>query len=229
MAVLRRRGEKPASFFSAKTYAGAICPSCRENKCKGQLQEGWTWKDKLGENVLVLFRVPAYRVKSAEFSDDGLTAELGAFQCLKTDTGYKLLWRLMDFVRECRFDVTCNFFKEALSITDLDKNGIAETTLSYKLSCRSDVSPDYMKVIMHEDTVKYALRGFMCDPGNGEHQENCATGEINLSQLPKPKEEWEQMVQSFGRYETEKDFAKAPAAFLSFARRQWLKYVKSFE
>lgn len=161
--------------------------------------------------------------------EDGRGAELAAYQYVKTDSGYRLLWRITDFIKDCTFDVTCTFFKNAVSITDLDKDSVAETTVAYKLSCRSDVSPDEMKVIMHEGSMKYALRGLMCDPGNGERQEGCATGEINLSKLPKPKEEWEEMLQSFGRYKSDKDFEKAPPAFLSFARRQWLKYVKSFE
>ncbi len=45
------------------------------------------------------------------------------------------------------------------TITDLDDNGIAESTFLYKLRCRSDVSPVQLKLIMHQGKEKYALRG----------------------------------------------------------------------
>jgi hypothetical protein len=215
------------AFSARKLTAIEIKDFTGKIKLKGQLQESWTWKDKLGENILVLFQVPEYVTKSAD--EDLSSMELSAFQFLKTDTGYRQVWKLTDYVRGCMFDVLCEFFKGSVSITDLNKNNIAETTILYKLSCKSDVSPDNMKLIMHEDSLKYALRGLMCDPGNGKNQENCANGELNLAKLPKQKDEWEQMLQTFGRYETEKEFEKASPEFLPFVRRQWLKYVKSFE
>ena len=45
------------------------------------------------------------------------------------------------------------------SITDLDSDGIAESTFLYKLSCRSDISPARLKLIMHKGAAKYAMRG----------------------------------------------------------------------
>jgi hypothetical protein len=34
------------------------------------------------------------------------------------------------------------------------------------------------------------------------------------------------MLLSFGRYETENEFITAPASFLNFARREWLRHAK---
>jgi hypothetical protein len=195
-------------------------------KSKGTLYESWTWMDSLGKNVLVLFQVKEYPMTGA--NNDERSAELNASHFLVKDTGFALLWKMVDNIPGCELDITCEFFKNNVSITDLNKNGVAETTLLYKLSCKSDVSPDAMKLIMHEGTIKYALRGLMCDPGNGENQENCAKGELNLAKLPKLKDEWDQLLQTFGRYETEKDFEKASPSLLSFARSQWLRFVKQF-
>jgi hypothetical protein len=193
----------------------------------GKLLEVWTWNDNSGENFLLLTNVADYPVKSAGYNEDSRSSDIYAYQYVQTDTGYRMVWKLIDFIKECPFDITLAFFKGSVSITDLDADGIAEATIIYKLSCRSDVSPDYMKLIMREGTAKYSLRGWMCDPGNGEQKQACVEEDsLNLEKLTKPTDEWEQMLLSFGRYETEKEFANAPVSFLSFARHQWLKYVK---
>lgn len=212
------------SISSKKIAAPQLPKSLNFN---GKLVEAWKWKDKMGENFLLLTKVADYPVKSSEYNEDARSSDIYAYQYVKTDTGYRLVWKLTDYIKECPFDITLNFFRGSVSITDLDADSVAETTIVYKLSCRSDVSPDYMKMIMREGTSKYSLRGWMCDPGNGQQKQACVEEDsLNLEKLPKPTEEWEQMLLSFGRYETEKEFSNAPPSFLPFARRQWLKYVK---
>lgn len=229
LSNLHTIAQQPAfSAVQARADQSPVIPAGA--KYRGKLHEAWVWKDSLGANILILSYVPEYKVKSTEYSDDTYASELVACQYIKTDSGFKLLWKLNDIVKECPFDITCRFFKGSVTISDLNKNGVAEVTVVYKLSCRSDVSPDQMKLIMHEDTVKYALRGFTCDPGNGPHQKGCIENkELNLAMLKKPAEEWEQMVQAAGRYENEKDFSKAPKEFLPFVRIQWRKYIADFE
>jgi hypothetical protein len=98
------------------------------------------------------------------------------------------------------------------------------------LACRSDVSPAYMKLIMHEDTMKYSLRGPMWINAGADDKFTVTENDMNLEKLPVKTDEYEQILQSFGRYESEKEFATAPAVFLQHARKQWMKYVKeSFE
>ena len=48
---------------------------------------------------------------------------------------------------------------------------------------------------------------------------------VNLEKLPPVKDETKSLLRSFGRYETEKEFAGAPAVFLSYARKEWLKFI----
>jgi len=66
---------------------------------------------------------------------------------------------VQDHVLDCQFDLTLEVKPASLSITDLDKDGTAETAFAYELSCGSDVSPNDLKVILHEGAQKYALRG----------------------------------------------------------------------
>jgi hypothetical protein len=200
-------------------------------KFRGKLNEAWQWDDKLGKNILITSYVDAFGDnKKNEFGEEGQTAELHAFHFVKKDTGYMLLWKISDTMKSCPFDLTVAFMKGSATVTDLDSNGIAETTIQYKLACRSDVSPAYMKLIMHEDTMKYSLRGPMWINAGADDKFTVTENDMNLEKLPVKTDEYEQILQSFGRYESEKEFATAPAVFLQHARKQWMKYVKeSFE
>ena len=200
-------------------------------KFKGKLNEAWQWDDKLGKNILITSYVEAFGDnKKNEFGEEGQTAELHAFHFVKKDTGYMLRWKISDAMKSCPFDLTVAFMKGSATVTDLDSNGIAETTVQYRLACRSDVSPAYMKLIMHEDTMKYLLRGAMWIKAAESDTFTVTENNVNLEKLPKKKDEYEQILQSFGRYESEKEFARAPAVFLQHARKQWMKYViESFE
>ncbi|MBN8672939.1 MAG: hypothetical protein J0L56_02330 [Chitinophagales bacterium] len=200
-------------------------------KFRGKLNEAWQWKDKLGDNILITSFVAAFDDKQkSDYGEEGQTAELHAFHFIKKDTAYRILWKITDAEKACPFDITTEFMKGSIMITDLDSNGIAETTIQYKLACRSDVSPAYMKLIMHEDTMKYSLRGPMWIKAGADDKFTVTENDMNLEKLPKKTDEYEQILQSFGRYESEKEFATAPVAFLQHARKQWMKYVKeSFE
>lgn len=195
-------------------------------KIRGKFVEAWKWNDKLGENLLLLSATDI----TWNANEDEQMIQLFAYQYCKKDTGYKILWKLNDIVEKCPVDIIAEFIKGSASITDLDKNGIAETTVIYKLACRGDVSPADMKLIMHEDSIKYALRGSMWSPYATENPEKAVLPitekDVNLEKLPGYKGTQEEYFKTYGRYKTEKEFAKAPASFLNFARRQWLRFVK---
>jgi hypothetical protein len=195
-------------------------------KFRGKLVEAWKWKDNLGENLLLLSAIDIVW----NTNEDEQMIQLFAYQYCKKDTGYQMLWKLNDIVQQCPIDIVAEFIKEATSITDLDKDGIAETTVLYKLACRGDVSPADMKLIMHEDSIKYALRGSMWSPYVTEDPEKAVLPvtekDVNLETLPGYKGTEVEYFKEYGRYKSEKEFSKAPATFLNFARRQWLRYVK---
>jgi hypothetical protein len=191
-------------------------------KYLGDATEAWKWKDSLGENILLL----TYDFHP-DASDTSLYSyELFAYHFYKKDTGYKVLWRINDIVEPCDFDLTAEFIDSSTMITDLDNDGTAETTVQYKTACRSDVSPAAMKLIMHEGADKYALRGSMWLKAGLEDEFTVTEKDVNLETLPGYKGTDEEWDKRYGRYETEKDFKNAPPGFLSFARGQWMKYVK---
>jgi hypothetical protein len=133
---------------------------------------------------------------------------------------------MTDGVTSCPFDITCEFIKNAIKVTDLDNDGTAETTVQYKLACRSDVSPSNMKLIMHEGADKYALRGLMWY-GMPDAELDVTADNANLETLPGYKKGGDDFVKEMGRYTSEKDFANAPPPFLQHARKQWVYFIKS--
>jgi hypothetical protein len=198
---------------------------------KGKLYEAWQWNDGNGKNILITSFVAPYAEKSRNPNEEEIhSAEIHAFHFIYRDTGYVKLWQMSDAEKACPFDITAEFIKDAIAVTDLDMNGIAETWLQYKLACRSDVSPAYMKIIMHQDTLKFGLRGLMWVQTGEKDSFAVTENDMNLEKLPRPKDEYDQLMQRFGRYETEKDFAYSATVYLTYARKQWMKHVKeSFE
>lgn len=212
----------------------------------GKLLEAWRWQDANSENLLVVYRTaipsrnerrantdPAWRKKLADpktvtsAEDDGRGAQLLVRQYVLKKGAYTELWRLQDSVSDCPVDLILGPASNSTTITDLDHNGQSETTVLYAMGCRGDVSPDDMKLVMHEGATKYALRGFTVVqfdsiPARQRQPTNpCCLGQLSKTQLAKlydgPTEDY------MGRYFSEADF-KAKPEFLHFARQQWQKY-----
>ncbi|NOT49661.1 MAG: hypothetical protein HOP10_00115 [Chitinophagaceae bacterium] len=193
---------------------------------KGKFHEAWQWTDKSGENILVTSYVEPYDDKEKnEFGEEGQTAELHAAQYVKKDTGYVLVWKNDGGVKACPFDITNEFIKDAITVTDLDKDSLLEVTVAYRTACRSDVSPSNMKLIIYEGTSKYSLNGYSWLRSSPEDSFTVTEKDVNLETLPnfKPDEDFMMLP---GRYESEKGFASAPTEFLIYARQQWMKFVK---
>ena len=200
-------------------------------KFKGKLNEAWQWNDKLGENILITSVVEPYDDKEKnEYGEEGKSAGLQASQYVKKEGIYKLLWNIDDGKKSCPFDITCEFIKGSTSITDLDKDGIAETIVQYRLACRSDVSPAEMKLVIHEEAATYSLQGLSWLKSSEEDKFMITEKDVNLETLPGYKKKEEEYMKTFGRYESEKRFTGAPPEFLAYSRQQWMKFVKeSFE
>ena len=113
-------------------------------------------------------------------------------------------WKVYDYISECPVDIVANFVKNTLQITDLNKNGIAEVWVMYRSSCRSDVSPADMKIIMYEGQQKYAMRG---------------TARIFQGTDDKGKKYFDG-----GKYKYDQAFASKPE-FLKFAKELWNKNI----
>lgn len=218
-------GDNKTPPVSATAVTEAQIPASA--KYEGKLQEAWQWADKSGDNILVTSYVEPYDDKEKnEYGEEGRSAALNAYLYVKKDGDYQLIWKANDGEKSCPFDITCGFIKGATTITDLDSDGIAETTIQYRLACRSDVSPAEMKLIMHEGSEKYFLQGLSWLKTSPEDSFTVAESDVNLETLPGYNKTQDEFMKTFGRYDSEKGFAGAPPEFLSYARKQWMKYVK---
>jgi hypothetical protein len=200
-------------LFACKNKKGADSPVLQEQKIVSEVEEvtaavsallplpssyqlkrAKKWHDAMGENWLVLYETGAYIEKGMTDASAKLSAVL--FQ--KTDTGFVKKWKMMDQVLACELDITCTFYDDHLSITDLDSNGVAEITMLYALSCKGDVSPNEKKLIMYEAGKKYAIRG----------EEAMILQRDTIG----------------GNFTADSSFSKAPAVFRSFAEERWKKF-----
>ena len=164
---------------------------------KGKITEGKQWTDKTGENIVILTQNELHNTKPDANGVEGKT-ELYGYQFLKTDTGWKQVWRLYDQVEWCGLDVRSEFLKNSFTLTDLDKDGNAESSVAYALSCKGDISPDGLKFVLYEEGKKYIIRGSTTIVTN------------------KQKQAGEKII--------DKSFTDGPKAFLNFANTQWSKF-----
>lgn len=193
----------------------------------GKLLEAWQWQDRNGENLLLITRRGPFEEKTTEYTDEESGVELFALQYVRPASGrWQELWHMQDAIRNCPFDMWLGPLPGSTSITDLNADGETETTLVYQLTCRSDVSPDDLKLIMHAGRKKYALRGQTVvqydsltvaqrAPANP-----CCVDTLSDAELDAP----EGYKLYAGRYQNEKDFRGAPPELLRYARQQWRKW-----
>jgi hypothetical protein len=180
----------------------------QEVSVKGKIVAAGRWLDKNGENLLLLcetgyFKSPVpSNSKENPYKERGWAAELHGYHYVKVKEKFTLLWKLNDSVKICPFDLDATFLPDSLTITDLDHNGIAESTFLYKLGCRSDVSPVQLKLIMHEGRAKYAMRGETMVPTTEPGKK--LGGEKTIDPA----------------------FRLAPKVFLDFALKQWDAFVE---
>jgi hypothetical protein len=169
-------------------------------KYSGNIVTGKRWKDKNGENILILTKTNIKKVKPRhpDFDEYEQECELFGYHYVSTGGSYSLLWKINDFINECPLDLTLEFIPNSLTITDINDNGIAESTFLYKMACRGDVSPCDLKLMMHENDSKYAIRG---------------TTDLKAD-----------MINEKGSYKTDKSFDSAPGGFIDYAKEQWNKF-----
>ena len=215
---------KPAITITPVKITAADIPAVI--KVKGKMQEAWKWNDELGENILITSYVAPHPDKGKnEYGEEGETAEIHAYHYTNKDVGYTLVWQLDDAEKSCPYDITCGFIPGSATITDMDKDGMAEVKVQYSLACRSDVSPAAMKLNIHEGNEQHVLSGLMWLKSSPEDKFTVTEKDANLETLSGYNKTDGEYMKTFGRYKSESPFSGAPPEFLSYARSEWIKYV----
>lgn len=114
--------------------------------------------DMQGEHVLELIREETASPSNPN-SGRREYIKLKATYFSKVGRGWLQDWTVLDYVDCPDLDVDGNFFYKAITVTDLNHDGLAEVTLPYHLFCGGGVDSHTMKVIMREGVLKYAVRG----------------------------------------------------------------------
>ncbi|KAF2081993.1 M949_RS01915 family surface polysaccharide biosynthesis protein [Flavobacterium sharifuzzamanii] len=170
-------------------------------KYEGFIKNAVRWKDKLGDNIVITTETDIHFNDKFKHELDGRDAELFAYHFIISDNNVKQTWKVYDYISDCPVDIVASFVKNTFQVTDLDKNGIAETWLMYKTVCHGDVSPSDMKIIMYEGNTKYAMRG----------ENKVAVGIDDNG-----KKQFEG-----GEYKLDENFKKGPKVFKEFAQKLW--------
>jgi len=152
----------------------------------GELKEVYRYFDKTGENILILTETD---VTTSEDEDGEILSHkaLYAYRFLNINNKSKEEWCVNHRERECINYPVAEFVKDALSITDLDNNGIAEIWVIFIASCRGDFSPDKLFITMYENNVEYRMTGerklkFAGEVIGGEYTFNQKFRDNNTSQ-----------------------------------------------
>ena len=125
----------------------------------GTIEEARRWTDRNGQNLLVLARTEEVWSPNAD-GDSTRSREIHGYHFVRQGSGYRLLWQTIDFVRDCGEDIVLEYAPASVQVTDVDHDGIAETTYVYAIACMGGMDPAGMKLILHEGATKYAIRGF---------------------------------------------------------------------
>jgi hypothetical protein len=164
---------------------------------KGYIINAVKFTDSEGDRLVIATETGAIDSKNI---DDGRDAELYAYSYTVKDGNKVLSWQVHDFVKYCQLDLEAKYVPGTFGVTDLDKNGKAEVWLMYKTSCTGDVSAGEMKIIMHEGTKKYAIRG----------QNKVKVGANTFDG---------------GKFTFDEAFKTGPAAFKNYAQTLWTKNI----
>jgi len=125
----------------------------------GSIDAAYFFADKNGINY-VLFSSKSVRGKPGPDGDPMQGALLYVDHWVLPAGGKaKSLRAVKDLVEDCAWSLTSRTHDDAFGVTDLDNDGTAEITFAYELGCRSDVSPNTLKLIVLENGTKYILRG----------------------------------------------------------------------
>lgn len=169
-------------------------------KYEGNIKTAVRWVDSLGDNIAILTETGIYNSKKFKHENDGSDAKLFAYHYIVKGDSAAQTWRVYDYISDCPVDIEAEFIKNSFQVTDLNKDGVSEIWIMYKMVCHGDVSPCDMKIIMYHGQQKFAVRG---------------QNKVQFSD----KEFYG------GDYKFDKAFSEGPKEFLEFAKKLWDKNI----
>ena len=127
---------------------------------QGDFVEAYRYIDKTGENIVLTAETEVMEWEEAT-DDSPATSnkDVYAYRFLKKGNDWEEIWKVYDQEFECINDPVAQIVRGALSITDLNGDGVAEIWMMYLKSCHGDVSPDNMFLRMYDDEEVYTATG----------------------------------------------------------------------
>ncbi len=114
---------------------------------KGKIKDGKHWKDKRGENVVILTQTGIYW---SNVYDATRGAKIFAYHFIKTaDNSFKEIWKISEVVEECAFEVEVRFLLQLLSVTDLTMMVLPRWVLYFQ-GMQIRTSPERKKLVFYE-------------------------------------------------------------------------------
>ena len=110
---------------------------------KGEIVAGARWLDNKGENLLLLCETGSFKSpvppnsKKNPYGEWGMAAEIRGYHYVKIKKHFRMLWKLCDIIEICPYDLDVAYLPGSLYISELDNNGVAESTFLYQLGCGS--------------------------------------------------------------------------------------------
>ena len=170
-------------------------------KYEGKLTKALKWQDDQGIHIVITSETGNFIKEGIPHESGGSDAELFVYHFLDSEDLIVQVWKVYDYMHDCELDMEVSFLPNTLQVTDLNNDKIPEIWVMYKKACRGDVSPSEMKIIMYENTKKYAIRG---------------ETKVKVSEYD----------YYGGDFTADKSFEKGPKVFKDFAEKLWKKNVE---
>ncbi len=229
--------------FGAQEVSANQIP--KELDYNNKIQFALKWKDKNGENYFIT-TISDKEFLTPSHPDSDTTQLWEKFSYneylynINHEWGTKpLLINQDDRSLACQSGVLLSIIKNSVSITDLDKDSIAEIVFASRWRCKNDITPTYtnllFKLIEGEDT--YSLQGMGLEQKTMNKKltlENICCfdtlGSIYIDSLLSPDAQgrisnldgFNSNIYNYNGLQSK----EAPIVFLEFAKKSWITIVK---
>ncbi len=191
----------------------------------GELAAARTWTDATGAHLLTVFIKDAATTGESEMADDEFAPEmagrilLAQQYALRNDSIAATEWMWESLVDQCPLDLTLRL--DTVYLTDLDMDRRREVTLVVTRSCKGDVSPDELQVVLYEDGDRMLLEGYHWLPQMDGPFDTTRSRDLSEIADVAALEARTGTAAVFGRYARAEGFAGKPEIFREFAEQVW--------